>query len=286
MTKPKYDKFFAYARARYRVMLNKREGGPPPWTDDLALQRYRFCNVFREDDKTTAWFRINIRKALGSKLAEQVRAAVTFRMLNKIESGVLIRDIMLEGDWNLKEIERRLRVRVREGLPILGAAYMIVTPKGQDKVSGIMTVIRKPIKDAPELAKAMATGRSIESATNLLMQYPHIGAFMAYEMATDLRRTPVLEHATDILTWANPGPGAARGAARLVPGINSNRGSKKGVAQMVEVMREILAASTVQRHWPKDWPRWEMREVEHTLCEFDKYERIRKGEGRMKRRYP
>lgn len=28
------------------------------------------------------------------------------------------------------------------------------------------------------------------------------------------------------------------------------------------------------------WPAWEMREVEHTLCEFDKYERTRLGQGR------
>jgi hypothetical protein len=28
-----------------------------------------------------------------------------------------------------------------------------------------------------------------------------------------------------------------------------------------------------------------MREVEHTLCEFDKYERVRLGQGRSKRRY-
>jgi hypothetical protein len=30
------------------------------------------------------------------------------------------------------------------------------------------------------------------------------------------------------------------------------------------------------------WPSWEMRDVEHTLCEFDKYERIRLGEGRTR----
>jgi hypothetical protein len=37
--------------------------------------------------------------------------------------------------------------------------------------------------------------------------------------------------------------------------------------------------------WPTDWPRWEMREVEHWLCEYDKWCRVMKDKKRMKRRY-
>jgi hypothetical protein len=37
--------------------------------------------------------------------------------------------------------------------------------------------------------------------------------------------------------------------------------------------------------WPKDWPKLEMRDVEHTLCEFDKYERVKAGEGQMRAKY-
>jgi hypothetical protein len=33
------------------------------------------------------------------------------------------------------------------------------------------------------------------------------------------------------------------------------------------------------------WPIWEMREVEHTLCEFDKYMRVVNGEGFPRGRY-
>jgi len=47
-------------------------------------------------------------------------------------------------------------------------------------------------------------------------------------------------------------------------------------------MGDLLQYSKSEELWPRDcgWPEWEMRDVEHTLCEFDKYERVRLGEGR------
>lgn len=43
--------FFDFCRAREAVRVARRSGAPPPWTDDPILQRGRFLNVFREDDR-------------------------------------------------------------------------------------------------------------------------------------------------------------------------------------------------------------------------------------------
>ena len=64
------DRFFLYARERYRIHL-RREGKMSKdwtealpksgrWTNDRILQQFRFCNVFREDDKTTKFLREQI----------------------------------------------------------------------------------------------------------------------------------------------------------------------------------------------------------------------------------
>ena len=37
-------------------------------------------------------------------------------------------------------------------------------------------------------------------------------------------------------------------------------------------------------HWPPNWKRWEMREVEHWLCEYAKYRNAANG-YRLKRRF-
>ena len=48
-------------------------------------------------------------------------------------------------------------------------------------------------------------------------------------------------------------------------------------------MQEILEVSP--NHLEGHMPPLEMREVEHTLCEFDKYERVRNGEGKPRSIY-
>jgi hypothetical protein len=131
-----------------------------------------------------------------------------------------------------------------------------------------------------------------ESFTRWLEQHPGMGPFLAYEVATDLRHTALLENAPDIMTWANVGPGCCRGLNRL-----SNRENKTPrrpkhrwgaripeAAALVE-MRELLDLSKREYYWPQSWPSWEMREVEHTLCEHDKHQRALRLEGEPKQRY-
>lgn len=45
--------FFDFCRAREAVRVARDSGAPPPWSDDPILQRGRFLNVFREDDRGT-----------------------------------------------------------------------------------------------------------------------------------------------------------------------------------------------------------------------------------------
>jgi hypothetical protein len=56
------ERFFAYARERHQIYLNREQGQPKPWTEEPVLQQYRFTNVFRELDKTTLWFKDKVRE--------------------------------------------------------------------------------------------------------------------------------------------------------------------------------------------------------------------------------
>jgi len=135
---------------------------------------------------------------------------------------------------------------------------------------------------------------------------------MSYEVVTDLRHTALLDRAPDIMTWANPGPGACRGLARVNGLVDKDaiekefsRSNQRDRAIVIRGMRALLEASRSPSYWPQargraissdsevychslktaseQWPAWEMRDVEHTLCEFDKYERVRLGQGRPRR---
>jgi hypothetical protein len=135
------------------------------------------------------------------------------------------------------------------------------------------------------LASKIIAHRSMAVTTAMLQHYNTVGPFVAYEIACDLRHTRILFNATDKLTWANTGPGAARGIHRLLTGRFAK--PKKLKIDYNAVMVDLLKRSKYQlKSHVRDcgWP-FEMREIEHSLCEWDKYRRVQKGEGKPRSLY-
>lgn len=348
------EAFFALARERHAIYLRRRAGQPAPWTSDPVLQKHSFCNVFRELDRTTVWFREYVRGPM-AEMPEVLLATVLFRWFNRIETGEAIfsqktlsplKKVMAEelnrnlDRYALTAWERFLRTGDTEPLrqsivnycgsgPYVTGAYVILGQQGMSKLDGVLKcvgdfylnryhVVAKEAgqsckwKDVAEEFLRYPGELDLEDMWCWLKQVPYLGPFMSYEVVSDLRHTKLLSEAPDVLTWANPGPGAARGLARLHGRpIAGRRAAPVPRAQLLEEMRELLALSRDLRYWPqtdKDrknsvvslqydelkkigftradmWPAWEMREVEHWLCETDKYERLRLGEGSVKKSF-
>jgi len=286
------ENFFKYARDRYQLMLDREADFEQPWTKDPIFQEFRFCNVFREDDRTTKWIRENIRTPMHNH-PRLLFAMVVARWFNRIETlnelksqcaapGVNIKNMFME--WDSDEVRHRLK----DQHPLITGAYMVKTPAGMNKLEGLIWCLEQILPDAEHLQARIEDGETtLEEVTAVLAEYPFLGPFMSYEIVTDLRHTPLLDKAPDIMTWANPGPGAARGLGRVMRGNKDffNRSSKKDQEPLQRGMQFLLKQSQRGKNWPKRWPTWEMRDVEHLLCEMDKYERARLGEGRPKQKF-
>lgn len=296
------DRFFAYAHERHMIYVRKHvERLPRPWTRDEILLKYSFTNVYRELDKTTIWFREHIRDPLRDDPAVMF-ATIAFRWLNRIESW---RTILMHTDlshltdqtspldmfrkWVPGETPRQIRMALYGygNEPWVTGAYIIKTPDGMKKLDGALYCIDQVARAGDwrrmaEICLRLGDLISLSQPWNWLRDKPFMGDFMAYEVISDLRYTKLLESASDINTWANPGPGAMRGLNRIHGRALEPRLHKE---RYITEMQAVLAEA--YERWPdgEHWPRWEMREVEHTLCEFDKYERARLGEGKPRALY-
>lgn len=278
-----FERYLELCTERQRILQRRRDGQEWPWTDDEILQTYSFCNVYREDDRTTVWIRENLREPLRDH-PNVLFGMVMARFFNRIETLEHISSHFIEHGW-----DSDYTYEVLQGInPVVTGAYMVNTPKGMTKLEGVLTILDMVWEDEPLLRQMMpdiGAQVTMERLHHELQKYPHLGAFMAYEMVTDLRHTFVLENAPDLMSWASPGPGCVRGLCRVM-GVELGSlqyHKKQDRARCLGVMQGML--SKVNEVWPQEWPRWEMREVEHTLCEFDKYERVRLGEGRPKAKY-
>ena len=162
---------------------------------------------------------------------------------------------------------------------------MINSPAGRLKLEAICDRISKVWADRERLEAEAMSWPTLQAAHTSLCRYEGLGGFMAYEIACDLQHTRWLEKAADVNTWANPGPGAIRGMYRLLgrPIPNKSNATAPGVppewTETIITLRTELAA----RH--PDWPAVEAREIEQSLCEYDKYCRLALNEGKAKRTY-
>lgn len=287
-----YQPFFDFARARHNIHLRRVEQKlPPPWTDDHVLHKYRFTNVYRELDNVTIWFRENVRDKYDAVDDEYVMmATVVFRLFNRNLTGEAIFKQAVPDHYNAFEHfmatgdTRVMHDSIRQFCgsgPYCTGAYIVNSPNGYTKLDGVLKMIEWVYARRHEFLEAITNKRTLENAWDQFRKVNHIADFTSYEFVTDLRHTRLLRNAPDILTWANPGPGAMRGLNRL---YGRPLEKKQHKHLFVTEMRSVLEAS--REAWPSYWPAWEMREVEHTLCEFDKYERARLGQGKPRGVYP
>ena len=272
------NEFFATARERYTIRERRLLEKPWPWTNDPIFQEWRFCNVHREHDRVTEWLKENIRSQVLLPL-RMVEAVLIFRWFNRIETGEAIIDLLLEG-WDTEVARERLD----DVQPIFTGAYIIYSPPGESKLDGIVRAIDLAREQLPVMVPLW--GQTLRDAWFDLRKLYCMGSFTSYEVVTDLRWTPILSKAKDINTWAAAGPGCARGLGRVVKGDTElyRYGTAQDQALMLEIMEQLLSMSREEKFWPQQWNPWEMREVEHWACEFDKYMRAAEG-YRLKRRY-
>ena len=275
------ERFLYWIKERHNIYKKKEKRKPKPWTDDEVLQEYFFTNPYRENDKVTKWFRKNVREPMEGK-DSILFATIAFRWFNKPHpTGRLMLRHNLLTKWNEKKAVRLINEAKVDG-PVFTGAYMIKAGNGPPgcKVPNVCSSITTVWDQRKRLVKVCKDDCRLQALWKELTGIRFLGGFMAYEIVTDLRHTHLLEDATDIDTWANVGPGAKRGMNRIL-GLEPPNLSTP-LENWEEDSQRLLRL--VNRKL-KSIPRFEMREIEHSLCEFDKYERARTGSGKMKRKY-
>lgn len=273
--------FWDWMTERHSIYLKRKAGNPAPWTKDAVLAEYSFCNVYRELDRVTVWIRENWREPHANSphlwiamcLARQINWPDT---LNEIGFPI--------AGYSAQHAQDVLEARQARGEKVYTGAYMISAPNNEMKALGFVKkpaytaqiVVGKPWERRDEFYAMFDNGRqpTMQEVHSWLKGFIGYGDFMAYEVVTDLRHTRYLCNAPDINTWAVAGPGAIRGLNRL-----HGRDYKAGMTQQ-QALAEMLQLLSLSKTCLPDWmPPLELREIEHSLCETDKWLRVKLGQG-------
>lgn len=271
----------AFIQERYRIyVLRKIEHRPPPWTEDVILQRYKFCNVYRELDAVTIWIRENIREQFVENenlwfmlcAARQINWPPTLKAL--IESGS-----WPTVKWNpAKARKTMLQIQAR-GEKLYTGAYMINAhgkePDDPDDKAFFTCYITlgRVWKIRNKVILPALQQNSLQAFCEALQPCHGWGKFTAAQIVADLKHTRYLKNAPDWWDWAVLGPGSSRGMNRVLGRNLYDRMNDKEAVKQLTAIRDYITKNT-------SLPKLCLQDTQNCLCEFDKYERARLMEGR------
>jgi hypothetical protein len=132
-----------------------------------------------------------------------------------------------------------------------------------------------------EITEEFAKDPSLANLHKTLMRQNGLGSFMAAQVVADLKYTMQWNSAPDWFTFAASGPGSRRGLNRVMEYPTKQSWPEKLWKDKLLV---LLAEVEAKRSKAK-LPEIHAQDLQNCLCEFDKYERVRLGEGTPKSRY-
>lgn len=271
--------FAAFINERHQVYNRKLRGLPWPWTKDPILQQYRFCNVYRNLDKETILLHTNW---LSLGVGNEWFASAVARLVNWWPS--------LEGigypaqPWDPKRFVKVLDARRAAGQKVFTGAYMVRADAviGGTKAAYLAEFVLSPLWSRRAYVAPKA-GDTLDSFHKRLMEFRDMGSFMAAQVVADAKYfDPHLKAAADWGSWAASGPGSRRGLNRVLrKPVDSPWSEEKWRIDFSDVLR-IITPVLRERY---GLPAVTGQDLQNCLCEFDKYERVRLGQGTPRSKY-
>lgn len=247
---------------------------------DKIIKSYRFCNVYRFLDRGTLYV---IEKFLWPKkpLAPEdlVFGIILYRILNKPDTwerigGNLDRHNLTAFRSGVSSLIKN-KGKLYDGLSYKQFTRIITAKKGMGTAERFILAAEKLAPVIKNLSAWLAAETDGDLAINLIRRFSPdvwIGTFCAFQILLDLTYpkaggsplSPV-----DVNRWTHCGPGSKKGAKLM------------GISNPLEAV-EILHGS--QPEWlpflmdSSGKPiKLSFPDIEHNLCEFFKYHRIKNG---------
>lgn len=274
-TTPVFNLYWLFAAERQSIFQRRLCALPPPWTEDTILQAYKFTNVYRASDRVSQYL---IRKVIyegEQSPKEWFFRIILFKLFNSIATWELLLSrfghLHSEG-FCVDAFGRVLTLAIQRGQSIYSGAYIMpsggmASPYGR-KHQMHLHLLARMLRD--ELHEKVRHSDRMESVFLLLIAYPTIGEFLAYQFAIDLNYSPLT--AFSETEFVCPGPGARDGLRKC---FRETAGYTEAdlIRMMMERQEDEFARVGVR--FDNLWGRKLMLiDCQNIFCEVDKYSRV------------
>ena len=289
------DTYWRFAAERQRVFFSRAEGERAPWTDDPILRTYKFTNAYRASDRVSQYLirRVIYRDDLPATIDEVFFRILLFKFFNKIETWELLEESIgpiLYARYSFDAYDQVLDKAIGSGRRIYSAAYIMPTAgratSERRKHRLHLRLLERMIGDG--LPTKVAQAKSMHVAFDLLLAYPTIGSFLAYQFVTDINYSTITNFSER--EFVVPGPGALDGIHKCF----ANRGGLTET-ETIKLMMDIQESEferlglTFRTLWGRPL---QLIDCQNLFCEVGKYARVAhpdvaglSGRTRIKQRF-
>ena len=273
-----YELYWEFAAKRQHIFYSRLAGEEGPWTDDLILQAYKFCNVYRALDRASQYLIKDICYQDESlDQADRLFQIIAFRNFSKIETWEALKKVLGHSptlcDLADGALERALTVIVAGHKDIYTNAFILCANDAYGRGRKHLNHIElfKHMFFGEDIAGKIISAKSLQEVYELLHRFPLYGDFMSYQTAIDINYSDLIDFSENDFTVA--GPGALRGIHKVFEDL--------GDYTPAEIIRWMV------EHQDQEFQRLgigfkdlfgrkiHLIDAQNLFCETDKYCRVR-----------
>ena len=289
------DSYWRFAAERQDVFFRRLQGARRPWTTDPVIEAHKFTNAYRASDRVSQFLirHVIYRPDLPKSADEVCFRILLFKLFNKIETWQLLEEKLgpiVFKDYSFKRYDQVLAKALDSGRRIYSAAY-IMPPGGSAfghtaKHQNHLRLLEKMMRE--ELPAKLAGMRRMQDAFELLLSYPTIGDFLAYQFVTDINYSEVTDFTE--MEFVMPGPGALDGIRKCFSNLGGLN-EPEIIRLMADIQADEFARLGLQFRSLFGRP-LQLIDCQNLFCEVDKYARVahpefigRTGRSRIKQKF-
>lgn len=285
-----FDIYWYFASERQKIFYKKIENQNWPWTADHILQTYKFTNVYRASDRVSQYLIKSVIYNNNYAPDDTIFRILLFKIFNKIETWQKLENQFGEityKSFNYQKYCEYLDKLLSENTKIYSAAYImpsgLTTFKNRQKHRNNLSLLEYMFSNG--LVKNISKADSLRHLYELLLSYPTLGKFLAFQYAIDINYSEICDF--DEMSFVVAGPGAIRGINKCFPNCTLEP----------ELIIKLVAENQVNEFCKRklNFARignrpLQLIDCQNIFCEIDKYSRVSnpelsEGAERIKQKY-
>lgn len=270
-----YDAYWQFAYNRQNAFLNRYYGYDQPWVQDAIIQTYKFTNAYRVLDRVSQYLIKNVIYRQGDYTSDDIVFRILlFKVFNKIETWQYLEECLGDirySNFNEAKYCELLEELISNNKRIYSAAYIM--PSGtsafgfSQKHKNNLALLRFMMEDG--VPSKLARARSLKEVYEILLFYPTIGPFLAFQYAIDINYSELCDFSE--MSFVVAGPGAQSGIRKCFN--NSGHSDEYLIRWTAEHQYEEFFRRGL--NFPTLYGReLQLIDCQNLFCETDKYSRV------------